>query len=272
MTVLPCALQAHDPHVESPTFGNYIGARLNQSAAAYVDVLNFHMYSFVVTQDGRRVAVHPEHENSEFNSIRNMLRWRDVNTPGKPVWVTEWGWDSDGASESCDFSECVSEHAQAIYGVRGFMILARTGVERATWFFYGNSANCASLFCRSGLTGSKKVDFAEKKVYRAFRAIRLLMGGTYFLEIVQEDQHAFVYLFGNKTGSPTHLVAWRPVLDEDAAFKCASFDLGAAASPKAAWRVSGDSSVGEQAPKPGVQQNSWTMLVSTVPTVVELQH
>lgn len=270
MTVLPCALQAHDPSLETPSFGNYIGARVDESTANKIDVINVHMYSFLVTKEGKRAAVHPEHPESEFNAIRNMLRWRDVNMPGKPVWITEWGWDADGAGENCKFNECVNERAQAIYGVRGLLVLSRTGVERATWYFHANSAKCETLFCRSGLTGSKNVNFVEKKVFKAFRSLRLLIGGIYFLKSMREDEEVFVYLFGERDGSPTHLVAWRPVPAADETIKCATFDMEFLASPKAAWRVSGDSLSGEPTSFPVVQHKTWTALVSSVPTIVEL--
>lgn len=41
-----------------------------------------------------------------------MLAWRDANMPGKPVWVTEWGWDAAMPGETCATSLCVSQHAQ----------------------------------------------------------------------------------------------------------------------------------------------------------------
>ncbi len=44
--------------------------------------------------------------------LNNMLAWRDANMPGKPVWVTEWGWDSALPGETCGTTLCVSQHAQ----------------------------------------------------------------------------------------------------------------------------------------------------------------
>jgi hypothetical protein len=41
-----------------------------------------------------------------------MLAWRDANMPGKPVWVTEWGWDARLPGEVCNTTLCVSQHAQ----------------------------------------------------------------------------------------------------------------------------------------------------------------
>jgi hypothetical protein len=67
---------------------------------------------------------------SYMNAVNNMLRWRDANTPSIPVWVTEWGWDAarDWLGEKCAMSECVTSHEQAVYAVRGLLLMARKQV------------------------------------------------------------------------------------------------------------------------------------------------
>jgi serine/threonine-protein kinase ATR len=68
-----------------------------------------------------------------------MLAWRNANMPGVPVWVTEWGWDAYRPGETCGAStECVSQLAQAAYGIRGLSLMARKGVAQAHWFFYAS--------------------------------------------------------------------------------------------------------------------------------------
>lgn len=71
--------------------------------------------------------------------LHNMLAWRDANMPGVPIWVTEWGWDANRPGETCGKStECVSQLAQAAYGIRGLSLLARKGVAQSHWFFYAS--------------------------------------------------------------------------------------------------------------------------------------
>lgn len=65
--------------------------------------------------------------------LNNFLAWRNANMPGKPVWVTEWGWDARLPSEPCAMSECVTQYAKAVYAVRGLMVLARKGVDLCHW-------------------------------------------------------------------------------------------------------------------------------------------
>ena len=65
--------------------------------------------------------------------LNNFLAWGKANMPGKPVWVTEWGWDARLPGEQCNGTHCVSQYAQAAYAVRGLLILARKGVEQTHW-------------------------------------------------------------------------------------------------------------------------------------------
>eukprot|EP00775_Hariotina_reticulata_P009931 gene9931-10086_t len=181
---LPCALQAHDPFAETTTGGNYIGARVPESLAGKVDALNTHVYSFFYTDNSVRIAVHPEHPGSFMNGIHNMLAWRNVNMPSTPLWVTEWGWDASRPDQPCDLAttECVSQLAQAAYGIRGLAMMARKGVQLAHWFFYANDDKCNTLFCRSGLRDTKTAGFAELPVYRAFAAFIQAAGGSQQLD------------------------------------------------------------------------------------------
>ena len=222
--VLPGAFQADDKHAT----GNYIGTRVLPEVAANIDVINFHTYSYYRTEQGTRTGIYPEHSESSFNSLRNIIRWRDTNMPSAPIWVTEWGWDAPGEGENCVVPECVSETEQGIYGIRGLLILARHNIEKATWFFYANSDTCNTLYCRSGLTASRKHNFVKKKVFLEFESLLNIIGNKYFLGIVQEDSDAYIYLFSDSPNSgnsndtlssllqkTSYLMAWRPCAETD---------------------------------------------------------
>ena len=222
--------------------------------------------------DGRRIAVHPEHKESSFNGVRNVIRWRNQNMPGTEVWVTEWGWDSDGVTETCENSECVTEKAQALYGIRGFMILTRSGVDVATWYFFANTKSCNTLFCRSGLTGSSNVNFQKKKVFIAFQALFYHIGDAYFQDIIKEDDTAYVYSVGlkrqNNRHEPTHFIAWTPTEADDT--KSINVSFSSPRRPKMAWMIDGSDPYGTQVPNPGVSANTWTVTVSATPVLIEL--
>ncbi len=214
--VFPCALQAVDPLAEKHgPWKNYIGDRITPASARLLDGINIHCYSYVARADGKMRAVHPEHPNSTFWEMLNAIRWRNQNMPGKKIYLSEWGWDSDGAGEDCTHDVCVSEQAAANYAVRGALIAARLGIDRATWFFHANDKSPSSLYTRSGLLGSANTGFAKKKTFFAIQSLVKILGNKYFHSVVREDETAWVYLLGNADGKVTHLVAWRPVNSDD---------------------------------------------------------
>ena len=83
----------------------------------------------------------PESKVSIFREILKIIRFRDANLQSMPIYVTEYGWDSPGGGEECfaEMTRCVSEWDQAVYLVRGLLMLSRLGMQRATMFFYANT-------------------------------------------------------------------------------------------------------------------------------------
>ncbi len=236
--VFPCALQAVDPLAEKQgQWKNYIGDRITPESAKLLDGINIHCYSYVSAGSGKRKAVHPEHPGSSWWEMLNAIRWRNQNMPGKKIYLSEWGWDSDGAGEDCTHDECVSEQAAANYAVRGALIAARLGIDRASWFYYANDKAPSSLYTRSGLVGSGLVGFAKKKPFIALQSLVEKLGGKYFHSIVREDETAWVYRFGDADGKVTHLVAWRPVDSDSERKPSAAIPLNF--KLKAAWLLDG---------------------------------
>jgi serine/threonine-protein kinase ATR len=228
-----------------------VPARVNETHLEYLDGFNVHAYSYMQTTRGR-TGVHPEHNMSTLNEVDWMLRFRDANAPGLPVYLTEWGWDSDGGGEDCGppperagdapFPECVSERAQALYAVRGALVLARKGLSRLTWYFYGNFQVTATvwdktkgLFARSGLVSSQAAGFQSKLALHALEVFVSTLGHTHFMGVVREDAEAFVYLLGDGNATVTHVVAWRPVDGEDGNITSVEFSLNA--TPVKAWQL-----------------------------------
>jgi hypothetical protein len=204
--VIPCAVQAYDPQKSD---NNYIANYIDPSTRN-IDGLNTHIYSYVFQEDGTRTAVNPEDPRSEVWSLANLLRFRDRNLPGKPVYVTEFGFDSNGAGEDCTHSECVSEKVQAIYAVRMAMILWRLGARQFYWYFFANVAYDSFLHNRSGLCGSYKTGFRPKLAFKYFYLLQQTIGNDHFVRIIREDKEVYAYLLKNyKTGQET-IIAWRP--------------------------------------------------------------
>lgn len=281
--VLPGAFQAHDIH----DTGNYIGTRVFNDVAANLSAINFHTYSYLGNENGIRVATYPEEIGSSFNSIRNIVRWRDTNTPLKPVWVTEWGWDSHSSVDNCTFSECVTETAQALYAVRGLFLLSRSNVEKATWFFFADLIDkpCNHVYCRSGLTASKTYTFTKKAAFYAFESLLNLLGDKRFLGILKEDKDAYVYAFGKACGlsqhvgnatelltQSSHIVAWKPVDAADKSSYIVNIPLTPGIIPMHGWKFTGKNPGLDNYNSFRVTQTGLQITVTSHPVVIELFH
>ena len=266
LIVLPCALQSYNPFKETSTGGNYMGARLTQQDAPYIDAINVHHYSYTNNPDGVRISLQPESKQSELHAILNDIRFRDANLPGKKIYVTEWGWDSDGASEDCTFGECVSESEQALYGVRGALMFLRLGIDRISWYFYGNQAS-GHVYSRCGMESTTHVN---KKSYSAFQSLVKRLGTKFFLQTLREDDDAWVYVFGDASGVATHLAAWMPSKGDDTASAWITIPNYL---PDSAWTITGNTSTGEYVPGRITRSTGYmTCKISSAPLVIKISN
>ena len=269
--VIPCALQATDPEAEfaNAPFNNYVGNRIAPKTLPYLDGLNAHIYSYDNRPDGMRYATYPEHINSSMREIINLIRFRDANMPGKPIYCTEWGWDHPSdRTESCTHDECVSEEAAAAYAVRGALFLMRLGVHSAIWYFYGDTKTTSSLYTRSGVTGSVRNQFAKKRSYYALQTLVNQVGNKRFLGTLQENDTAWVYVFGDTLLQPTHLVAWRPVEGDSLAMK--EVKVTGNYIPLSAIKIDGKNDKGTPTALPKYQPGSLVIPVNSIPTLIEI--
>jgi serine/threonine-protein kinase ATR len=225
--------------------------RINKTHFKYLDGLNIHAYSWIQTNLGR-TAIYPEHNMSTLHSVNSMLRFRDGNFPNLPVYLTEWGWDSAGGGEDCGppagrvgdpTPTCVSEAAQALYAVRGALLLARKGLARLTWYFYGNTVltpqnwdTSKNLFARSGLSSSSAAGYKKKLSLFAIESFIGSLGDTFFQSVVREDKDS---LLGSGALTYSHCVAWRPVDAQLTGSVVVSFSLPSGLYPVAAFSIGG---------------------------------
>lgn len=248
LVILPGAFQAENKHHTN----TYIGTRVLPEVVNTIDVINCHTYSFINDDIGVRRGTFPENKLSTFNNIRPITRWRDANTPTKPIWVTEWGWDSDGVGETCGATECVSERAQAVYAIRGLLMLARSNMERVTWYFYANT-DCDTLFCRSGITASHRNHFRKKSIFNTLQIFLKYVGDSFFLGVVQENEGGFVYALSDQSKSSMHvrstpelltqasyIIGWLPIDISNTTSLPVILNLPSDMRVTRGWRITGD--------------------------------
>lgn len=205
LIVLPCGLQAFDSHPENNNYlSDYLDADVN------VDGLNTHIYSYIMDELGTRVAINPEDIRSETWSVNNLKTWAKANDFPEDIYVTEFGYDSDGGGDDCIHSNCISEFEQAIYGIRQAMIFYRLGVKQFYWYFYANVDWISIMHNRSGLVSSYKSGFQEKLSFKSFEYLNKSIGNLYFADILLENKDVYCYSFADASGKIKALVAWRP--------------------------------------------------------------
>jgi hypothetical protein len=94
------------------------------------DIINLHFYAFRNVRENYRIAVPPEWSSLE-KDMKETVAWRNQHAPGKPVWLTEIGWDTKAHN-----SEAVSEQESANYLIRSFLIALGAGVEKCFWYYW----------------------------------------------------------------------------------------------------------------------------------------
>ena len=211
LPVVPCALQASDPTAETAFFKNYIGARVEPPVLARLDGLNAHAYSYVPDFFGRSRAVGPAHPLSTFGEVKNMLRWRDANAPGQPVYLSEWGYDYPGPGSDCTHPVCVSADTAVAYALRTLFYGQRLGLKRLTWYYFADEEKPSGLYTRSGLTEERATDFRPKAVFVAFAQLLDRLGDARLFRVVKESAAQVQYELSVDGRTATHLVTWSPV-------------------------------------------------------------
>ncbi|PLX12481.1 MAG: hypothetical protein C0598_05885 [Marinilabiliales bacterium] len=219
--VIPCAMQAYNKHLY---LNNYISDYILPNNK--IDGLNTHIYSYIINEDGDRVAVNPEDPRSETWSVNNLKKWAAANNFSDEIYVSEYGFDSEGGDD-CIHSNCVSEYEQAIYGLRQSLIFYRLGVKEFYWYFFANVDWESILHNRSGLLSNYSSGFQEKLSFKVFETIYSILKDSYFTSVILENNEVYCYSYKNKLRDENILIAWRPTSSNHKEKKWVSIPINA---------------------------------------------
>lgn len=134
----------------SGTGGGYLDEMVQLGAADYTDAVVIHPYQ----------AGNPEAGDSFVHDIASVR----AKMPGKPVWLTEWGWrtDEQGAGN------------QALYTVKGYLLAHAMDVEKNALYSFNIATDTQFGLADSNAGGE------VKPVYPAVAALnRALAGRSY---------------------------------------------------------------------------------------------
>ena len=152
-----------------------------------VDVLTIHTYAQLAGWPTWKRS-YPEDTALQkyLRDVEDLCSWRDRHMPGKPVWITEFGYDSttQPQAKSGNFAkwEGVTDEQQAQWLVRSLLVFSSMPVERAYLYFF-NDEDKASLHASSGLTRH----FQPKPSFHAVSHLLKTLGDFRFRRIVANE-------------------------------------------------------------------------------------
>ncbi|AHF17065.1 hypothetical protein [Niabella soli] len=176
------------------------------------DVLNFHIYAFKDGQSwqGGGPALSPE--DARFKEkLAAVVAYRDQNLPGKEVWVSEFGWDTNPQSVLAPppIGSMDMQEIQAIWLVRAYLAFAAAGVDRAQMYMSRDyDPNNKTWFSSTGLMGPKG-DFTPKKSWYYVYTLKNVLTNMHFMGSQNStDPNVLVYKFKDVASSKGVYVVW----------------------------------------------------------------
>lgn len=177
------------------------------------DIINAHYYTFQNVREKYRIYAPPEW-SSLVADLTEMVKWSHIHAPGRPVWLTEIGWDTKPHS-----SEYVSEQEAANYLVRSYLLALGAGVEKCFWFIFNDLDNegTPGVFASSGLfenptvpsTGATRLK--PKLTYWYDATFKHLLTGCYYdgdHSYPHGDSTVYDYRFGSADGKRQIDIVW----------------------------------------------------------------
>jgi len=177
------------------------------------DVLNIHTYAQLEGWPTWRRSFPEDSKLPHYlQDVEALCRWRDAHAPGKPIWITEFGYDSSTkpAEQSGTFAKWqgVTDEQQAQWLVRSLLVFSAMPVERAYIYFF-NDDDKPSVHASAGITRH----FQPKPSYHALAHLQRLLGEHRFQKVVtNEPGRLRVQEYGNDSRKRVWVV-WSPTGD-----------------------------------------------------------
>ncbi|QJE98600.1 cellulase family glycosylhydrolase [Luteolibacter luteus] len=154
---------------------------------SFYDVLSIHSYAQLENWPTWKRSYPEDPALPKYlKDIEDLCQWRDKHAAGKPVWITEFGYDSTTKppESSGDFSKWVgvTDEQQAQWTVRSLLVFSAMPVERAYIYFF-NDDDKPSLHASSGLTRN----FQPKPSFHAVSHLQRTLGDYRFGRMVKNE-------------------------------------------------------------------------------------
>ncbi len=178
-----------------------------------LDVLTVHTYAQLEGWPSWRRSFPEDPKLPRYRQdVEALCRWRDTFAPGKPVWITEFGYDSSTRfpAPTGDFARWtgVTDTQQAQWLVRSLLVFSAMPVERAYIYFF-NDEDQPKVHSSSGLTRH----FQPKPSFYAVAHLQRLLGEYLFTRNVTNEPTRVRVQEYQKDSGQIIWVAWSPTGD-----------------------------------------------------------
>jgi hypothetical protein len=185
----------------------------NRGGTFPADVINVHYYSF--GPGAPAPALSPENDNVE-SKLAAVVAYRDKNLPGKPVWWTEFGYDTYVKSplHAPALGPNSAFIVQGQWLIRGLLAALAAGIERATLFELDDTCTppataCDTQFATCGLLASP--GSAPKPSWFFLATFRARLQTMVYAGQPPSGQPSVkIAQFKDTSGSGGALVVWAP--------------------------------------------------------------
>ena len=164
-----------------------------------LDVINYHQYT----------GTHSPENSTFVEDAKKIIDWRNNNAPGKEIWITEFGWDTNTGSTK---HAAPSEDSQRDWIIREYLIGDRIGLDRMIVFDALNDgpSSDTTQYSTSGLATKGSEGAVKKSSWYGVNTAKNVLKGYTFNRVIEESS---VYIYEYKNGNKTMLVAWSPTED-----------------------------------------------------------
>ena len=154
---------------------------------AQFDVLNVHSYAQLEGWPTWRRSFPEDPRLTHYlPDVLALCQWRDAHAPGKPVWLTEFGYDSSTKTPvpTGDFAKWtgVTDTQQAQWLMRSLLLFSAMPVARA-YIYYFNDDDQPSVHASAGITRH----FQPKPSYYALAHLQQVLGAYRFQAILTNE-------------------------------------------------------------------------------------
>jgi hypothetical protein len=178
-----------------------------------VDIFTVHTYAQTDGWPTWHRTFPEDPATSYLRDVHAVVAWRDAHAKGKPVWVTEFGWDAATslAGRKGDFAKWegnVTDSAQAAYLLRSIPLFLSEGVERAHIYFFDDKDE-PQMHGAAGILRHGK----PKPSWYALRQLQSLLGDAR-LENLDRQPSLYTARWRKPDGS-CWLMLWIPEADRE---------------------------------------------------------